>query len=104
MTFGTAVYTWQQRLFMQQNTCFWERGQHGDTVFKCTRELAVCELSPYLFKSDNSDRAQHMRRKACEQLVRSDPYSLCSHNNQANVLDSKCPTRLYYFLVYRYCT
>lgn len=54
---------------MQQNTCYWQLGQQGDAVFKCTRELAVCDISPYLLKNDNSDRAQRMRAKACAQLV-----------------------------------
>ncbi|OAL02927.1 hypothetical protein IQ06DRAFT_345903 [Phaeosphaeriaceae sp. SRC1lsM3a] len=76
MTFASAVYTWQQRLTMQQNTCYWQLGEKGDAVFKCTRELAVCEISPYLLKNDVSERARSLRQKACEQLVHSPSYSV----------------------------
>lgn len=76
MTFASAVYTWQQRLTMQQNTCYWQLGEKGDAVFKCTRELAVCEISPYLLKNDVSERARSLRQKACEQLVHFPSYSV----------------------------
>lgn len=67
----SAVYSTLHRDAVRQNTCHWTMGEHHDATLKCTRELAVCEVSPYLVKPNLSEQAIGSRQKACGQLVRS---------------------------------
>ncbi|EAT79276.1 hypothetical protein SNOG_13392 [Parastagonospora nodorum SN15] len=46
-------------------------GEHHDATLKCTRELAICEVSPYLVKPNRSEQAVGWRQKACGQLQHS---------------------------------
>jgi hypothetical protein len=70
----SAVYVHQHRLAVQQSTCHWQMGAHHDETLHCTRELAICEISPYLLKPDVSEKAVWGRRKACGQLVCFSPF------------------------------
>jgi hypothetical protein len=69
-TFASAIYTRLHQLTVRQTTCHFEMGEQNDAQFKCTPELAVCEISPYLLKHDISEYARARRQEACGQLVR----------------------------------
>jgi hypothetical protein len=68
-TFASAIYTRLHQLTIRQTTCHFEMGEQNDAQFKCTPELAVCEISPYLLKHDISEYARARRQEACGQLV-----------------------------------
>jgi hypothetical protein len=70
-----TVYVRQHRDALQRDTCHMELGQQHDAVFKCTRELALCDISPYLLKSDVSESAKNRRQNACGQLVSTRSYN-----------------------------
>jgi hypothetical protein len=67
----SAEYIRQHRLNVRQSTCHWQMAEHDNAALKCTRELAVCEVSPHLLKHDLSHWAVLRRQEACSQLVRS---------------------------------
>jgi hypothetical protein len=66
----SAEYIRQHRLNVRQSTCHWQMAEHDNATLKCTRELAVCEVSLHLMKPDVSEKAVWRRQKACSQLVR----------------------------------
>jgi hypothetical protein len=66
--FVTAIYTWLHQPAVQ-STCHWEIVEQVDAHFKCTPELAVCDISPYLLKPDVSEHARASRQAACGHLV-----------------------------------
>jgi hypothetical protein len=68
-TFASAIYTQLHQNTIRQTTCHFEMGEKNDAQFKCTPEIAVCEISPYLFKHDISEHARSRRQEACGQLV-----------------------------------
>jgi hypothetical protein len=78
-TLVSAIYTWKHRLVVQQTTCHLELVKQPDALFRCTRELAVCDISPYLLKSDTSEHARVRRQEACGQLVRASTIAALTH-------------------------
>ncbi|KAH3994414.1 hypothetical protein HBI56_161790 [Parastagonospora nodorum] len=67
----SAVYLTLHSTAVRRSTCHWTMGEHHDATLKCTRELAICEVSPYLVKPNRSEQAVGWRQKACGQLQHS---------------------------------
>jgi hypothetical protein len=95
--FVTAIYTWLHQPAVQ-STCHWEIVEQVDARFKCTPELAVCDISPYLLKPDVSEHARASRQEACVQLV--SPTVPAKYFNVANDSHSNSLARC----CFRYCS